>query len=66
MAAPEKHPDELRELATRIAVEVRRDPAGAQARVAQQVGSTPEALRNRVGPAGNARSHRHGHPGTVL
>ncbi|MEX5300599.1 hypothetical protein [Kocuria sabuli] len=68
MAAPEKHPDELRELATRIAVEAPRDPAeaGAPARVARQLGSTPEALRNRVGPAGNARSHRHGHPGTVL
>ncbi|MEX5270737.1 hypothetical protein [Kocuria sabuli] len=69
MAAPEKHPDELCGRATRMAVEARRDPdteAGAPGHVAQQLGSNPEALRNRVGPAGKARSHRHGHPGTVL
>jgi transposase len=36
MAAPRKYPDELRERATRMAVEARRDPAtraGALARI---------------------------------
>jgi hypothetical protein len=39
MAAPRKYPDELRERATRMAVEARRDPAtraGALARVGKQ------------------------------
>ena len=38
MAAPKKHPDELRERPTRMAVEARRDPAaatGAIKRIAQ-------------------------------
>jgi transposase len=51
MAAPRKYPDELRERATRMAVEARRDPAtkaGALARVAQQLGLNPETLRNWV------------------
>lgn len=51
MAAPRKYPDELRERATRMAVELRQDPAtkpGAIARVAKQLGMHPETLRNWV------------------
>ena len=49
MAAPRKYPDELRERATRMAVELRADPTtkqGAIARVAEQLGMHPETLRN--------------------
>ncbi len=49
MAAPRKYPDELRERATRMAVEARRDPAtkpGALARIGKQLGINPETLRN--------------------
>ncbi|GAA2858000.1 transposase [Streptosporangium fragile] len=48
MAAPGKYPDELRERATRMAVEARRDPdtaTGAIKRIADQLGIHPEALR---------------------
>src|SRR3954470_18375600 len=48
MPAPKKYPDELRERATRLAVEARRDPAGAVGairRIADQLGIHPEALR---------------------
>jgi transposase len=51
MAAPRKYPDELRERATRLAVEARRDPAsaaGAIKRIADQLGVHPEALRTWV------------------
>ena len=51
MAAPRKYPDELRERATRMAVEARRDPAtrpGALARIGKQLGINPETLRNWV------------------
>ena len=51
MAAPRKYPEELRERATRMAVEARRDPAtrpGALARVAAQLGVNAETLRNWV------------------
>ena len=51
MAAPRKYGDELRERATRMAVELRRDPAtrsGAIARVAGQLGMQLETLRNWV------------------
>src|SRR3954467_8922519 len=51
MAAPKKYPDELRERATRMAVEARRDPAaatGAIKRIAEQLGIHPEGLRTWV------------------
>lgn len=51
MAAPKKYSDELRERATRMAVEARRDPAtstGAIRRIAEQLGVHPEALRTWV------------------
>jgi transposase len=51
MAAPKKYNDELRERATRLAVEARRDPAsavGAIRRIADQLGVHPEALRTWV------------------
>jgi transposase len=51
MPAPRKYPDELRERATRLALEARRDPAaavGAIRRIAEQLGIHPEALRSWV------------------
>jgi transposase len=51
MPAPKKYPDELRERATRLVVEARRDPAsavGAIRRIADQLGVHPEALRGWV------------------
>lgn len=51
MAAPRKYSEELRELATRMAVELRQDPAtkqGAIARVAEQLGMHRETLRRWV------------------
>ena len=48
MAAPRKYPDELRERATRMAVDARRDPAtrsGALKRIGEQLGINPETLR---------------------
>ena len=51
MPAPRKYPDELRERATRLVVEARRDPAsavGAIRRIADQLGVHPEALRGWV------------------
>jgi transposase len=48
MPALKKYPDELRERATRLVVEARRDPAaavGAIRRIADQLGIHPEALR---------------------
>ena len=51
MAAPRKYPDELRERATRMAVDARQDPAtrpGALARIGKQLGINPETLRNWV------------------
>lgn len=51
MGAPRKYPDELRERATRMALEARRDPstrAGALRRIADQLGVHPEALRTWV------------------
>ena len=49
MAAPRKYPDELRERATRMAVELRQDPDtphGAITGVAEQLAMHPERLRN--------------------
>lgn len=51
MVAPRKYSDELRERATRMALDARRDPAtstGAIKRIADQLGVHPEALRNWV------------------
>ena len=51
MAAPRKYGDELRERATRMAVDARKDPAtraGAIPRFAEQLGMHPETLRNWV------------------
>jgi hypothetical protein len=48
MPAPKKYNDELRERATRLALEARRDPAsavGAIRRIGDQLGIHPEALR---------------------
>ena len=51
MGAPRKYSEELRERATRMALEARRDPAsstGAIKRIADQLGVHPEALRTWV------------------
>jgi transposase len=51
VAAPRKYPEELRERAIRMVVDLRGDPAtrkGAVAWVAEQLGINPEALRNWV------------------
>ncbi len=51
MAAPRRYPEELRERAIRMAVDLRRDPTtrkGALARVGGQLGINPETLRNWV------------------
>jgi len=51
VAAPKKYSDELRERATRMAVDARRDPASATGpirRIADQLGVHPEALRTWV------------------
>ena len=56
MAAP-KYPGELRERATRMAAELRQDPAtkaGAIARVAEQLGMHPEDVAW-LGPSGRDR-----------
>lgn len=48
MAAPRKYGDELRERATRMAVEARQNPetkAGAIRRISEQLGMHPETLR---------------------
>ena len=65
MAAPRKYPDELRERATRMSVDARRDPAtrsGALNRIGEQLGINPETLRNWVIQAEIDAGHR---PGTT-
>src|SRR4051794_30623342 len=65
MAAPRKYPDELRERATRLAVDARRDPAtraGALKRIGEQLGINPETLRNWGIQAEIDEGHR---PGTT-
>jgi transposase len=63
MAAPRKYPEELRERAIRMAVDLRRDPAtrtGALRRVGDQLGINPETLRNWVSQAEIDGGHKPG------
>lgn len=61
MAAPRKYPEELKERATRLAMDARADAStrrGAIARISTQLNVHPEALRNWVRVAEGARPSR--------
>ncbi|WP_029253504.1 transposase [Paraoerskovia marina] len=63
MAELREYPDEARECAIWMAVDLRRDPAtrnGALARVGEQLGINPETLHNWVIPAEVDAGHRPG------
>jgi transposase len=52
--AQRKYPVELRERATRMAIDARKDPpgrTGAHRRIGEQLGVNPEALRTRLSRA---------------
>jgi len=61
MAAPRKYPEELKERATRLAMDARADAStrrGAIARISEQLDVHPEALRNWVRVAEGGRRPR--------